>query len=321
MREEPSTRTYELQLGPTSLTLTTRVDCIAEALEKRYAGFIVEPTDSPPSKRRPRSHCRLLLTRKPFSTMGDPYDTDVTIDHSKMTLQSAVLDGEIDLDRGQGTISVHCNPRFGPDTYLENAFRQIVQVLAVEHEAFLLHAAAIAHPDRDEVHVFSGKSGSGKTTISSLLRRRGGRVLSDDLVMIDCSGSRPILSATPFFGTLREAIPVPGLTGKIDALHFLRKSSRSNVYAIANEATALAMTMTNVPFAEPFDHHHRELLFECVAQLVSSTPVRQLAFRKDLSLLAAIGWGDLAVPSPRIGRVPPSPNPTSGDRDRGRSLN
>ncbi len=311
---DDSSKPYQLELGPVSLELRTKDALLRAALEERYGSFF-SPAPCEHNKAR---YC-ITLNRKPFSTLGDPYDTRVVIERHAVRLESSVLFGQLDLDRRIGTLAVHVHPRFGAGVYLENALRQIVQVVAVEHHAFLLHAAAIAHPTRDEVHVFSGKSGSGKTTISELLRRRNGRILSDDLVMVDCRSSRPQLIATPFFGTLREAVPIAGLTGQISALNFLRQSSRASVTPVTNNATSLAMTMTNVPFAEPFDRAHRGLLLETVAHLVESVPARQLAFRKDLSFLSHIGWSDMANPrEPFSGRKPHTPmhrsvNPSKTD--------
>ncbi|MCA8959997.1 MAG: hypothetical protein KDC38_05770, partial [Planctomycetes bacterium] len=289
MREGPST-IHTLGLGPIELRLVVHDAQIDQALRERYGSFLV------PAPRSESATCTIDLTRKPLAALGDPYDVAVEVEPRALRLESPVVEGRVDLDRRRGSLSVYLHPRFGAGVYIENALRQIVQVLAVDRRAFLLHAAAVAHPTRSIVHVFAGKSGAGKTTISELLRRRGGLVLSDDLVMVDCRSPHPVLTATPFFGTLREAEPIRGLRGEIDALHFLRQSSRVAVHPVANTATALAMTLTHVPFADPLDRRHRERLLETVAHLVATTKVRQLSFRKDLSFLSAIGWGDLATP-------------------------
>ena len=59
----------------------------------------------------------------------------------------------------------------------------------------LLHAAGVIPPAGHGL-VFTGRSGAGKSTISGILRRAGGLVLSDDLVLIDASGERPQLRST-----------------------------------------------------------------------------------------------------------------------------
>ena len=80
---------------------------------------------------------------------------------------------------------------------------------ALAHQGhFVLHAAAVASDDGAVLLV--GGSGAGKSTLAAALLKRGWKVLSDDAVVVESRGSRPV--AVPTY---------PGLRLNPDALHLL----------------------------------------------------------------------------------------------------
>jgi hypothetical protein len=63
-------------------------------------------------------------------------------------------------------------------------------------DSFLLHSSGIVRDGKG--YVFTGKSGSGKSTITTL--SEGALVLNDEITLIDFSGGRAVVSDTPFNG-------------------------------------------------------------------------------------------------------------------------
>jgi hypothetical protein len=63
-------------------------------------------------------------------------------------------------------------------------------------DSVLLHSSGIVRNDKG--YVFTGKSGSGKSTVASL--SPGAKILNDEITLIDFSRNQTILSDTPFNG-------------------------------------------------------------------------------------------------------------------------
>lgn len=63
-------------------------------------------------------------------------------------------------------------------------------------DSLLLHSSALIRNGKG--YIFTGKSGSGKSTVTTL--SEGARVLNDEIALIDFSGGQAVVSDTPFNG-------------------------------------------------------------------------------------------------------------------------
>jgi len=271
-----------VRIGPLGIGLHSADPVLAGAIEERYAGFLD----------RAAADYEIELVRLPGRAGGprpaEYYEFQTHYREGMLLLSSPILEGSIDFGTCRGTLAISPHPRFGAGAYLENALRQITQAAAVERGAFLLHAAAVAHPVRDEVEIFTGTTGSGKSTISAILSWAGGRVLSDDIVLVEVEGTRVI--STPFFGTLREVAAPIQEPLSISGINFLQKGEEPSILPIESAPLSLALLLANVPFTTCFDRERRQLLMEWISRLMAAVPARRLQFRRDHSFLPLIGW-------------------------------
>jgi len=80
---------------------------------------------------------------------------------------------------------------------LEAAVRVSLSVAAVRHNTIILHASAVEH--RGSAWVFAGKSGAGKSTISSIVGRLPGvQKLSDELLLLRVTKDGVVAFVSPF---------------------------------------------------------------------------------------------------------------------------
>lgn len=161
-----------------------------------------------------------------------------------------------------------------PGVY-ENFLRILTAYALLPRGGVLLHSAAVVEDGK--VHVFIGRSGAGKTTLSRLALAGGVAVLSDDAnVLLKAPGGGYAAGAVPFAGELgqipQQAVgPFP-----VAGLFWLEKAARSQVLDM-NPALQVARLMTCAP-ALNVDPHRRELLLDRLSDLVREVPLRCLRF-------------------------------------------
>ncbi|MEW6617703.1 MAG: hypothetical protein AB1333_04810, partial [Patescibacteria group bacterium] len=87
-----------------------------------------------------------------------------------------------------------------PNIYTFDSFLRVVSsCFAVSEFSFYLHSTGIIH--NEKVYLFSGKSGSGKSTIAGKFPVND--ILSDELVLVKCLPDSNISAySTPFWGEL-----------------------------------------------------------------------------------------------------------------------
>jgi len=172
------------------------------------------------------------------------------------------------------------------------AVRVVLALAAFQRGGLLLHAAGIAA--RGQAIVFFGHSGCGKTTIARLAAEQS--VLSDDLVLLHPADGVWWAHATPFWSVTRPlARPCP--PAPLSALYRLRQDVITGVEPLAG-ARALAELAASSPVVNADPQRAAALLARCAA-LSASVPVRELRFRPDAGVWAAVG-----VPAAPAGAVP-----------------
>ena len=104
--------------------------------------------------------------------------------------------GWIDMEHRQAAVSVPSWEAATPG--LERTIAYVcMQVLPRYHNSLLLHAAGIIW--QGQGLIISGPSRAGKTTTANLSLGYG-ELLNDEMMVVDLSGSQPLMHSTPFVG-------------------------------------------------------------------------------------------------------------------------
>ncbi len=154
-------------------------------------------------------------------------------------------------------------------------FKRVRNILP---DAYIIHGCGIV--DKERSFLFTGRSGSGKTTIARLA---GGRkVLNDEAVLIGRNEEGFYLSGTPFDGDVSSRC---GATAHLSAIYFLR-----------HDATVSLRQLTKT------ETYHRLL-----SQIFDTTPLFEIPGLESLSELADLSTAVVArVPSYELGFRPDS---------------
>ncbi len=200
----------------------------------------------------------------------------------RFRIRSHWQDGWIDLDGGRGELELTTRPWNLFSISLENFLRVAFQLLVIEREMFLLHAAAVL--DGGRVHLFFGPSGAGKSTVTAFSAPR--HALSDDMVLVDVSGDVPLARAVPFYmlfppeERLRGAWPIAGAWR-------LRQAPEDRAEPLS-PARAVATVSASVPYVHELGVPH-EGLTRLVARLCTRVPVHDLHFTKSDRFWRTVG--------------------------------
>jgi hypothetical protein len=177
--------------------------------------------------------------------------------------------------RGQATLSMRSD---APTREVEYFLRVALAVFAWAHGGLLVHSAAIA-----EGHVaflFTGQSGSGKSTVVALSKGRPGSVaLSDDLVLLRKQGAAWWVYGTPFWNPQSDIRNAHLASGQVKAIYKLVQDV--DVYAEPmTTAAATAELLANCPIVNSQPALIPELLLRC-RDIAGAVGVQKLHFRKD----------------------------------------
>ena len=104
---------------------------------------------------------------------------------------------------------------------LDSLLRILLTMVLLPQRGFLLHGATVVRDGR--AYIFFGRSGAGKSTVASLVSRKG-TVLTDEISLLRYSDGCWQAHGTPFWGEFRAAgqnrlVPVAGL-------YLLKQASR-----------------------------------------------------------------------------------------------
>lgn len=224
----------------------------ADFLDYSSAGFIVQVdwlTDGPSGD---NGHPLVAFNNDRIAVFGPGYQGDIKIKDEQAGLKISTT-----------------QPEQGVDYFL----RLICAFDIFRAGGILLHSAGIV---RDHcAHIFLGKSGSGKTTVSRLTV--DGVVLNDDLIALMPGDDGWIAYATPFTNATQvkpNAVkaPVSGVYRLVqDRMVYLEKASK---------AEAVAELVASVPIVASNPCYASALVERCES-LAEIYPVFNLHFRKD----------------------------------------
>ena len=193
-------------------------------------------------------------------------------------LQVERFDAEGEIETGELPLSARF--RVGPSANsLEACVRIAASVALARRGALILHASCVEHAGK--ALVFTGVSGAGKSTISSMLDGVGGaRKIGDELVVI----SRDEVYVPPYLGPAGIA---HGAHAPLAAVHFLVQAPHHTRTPVAPTA-ALREILRHV-LVYVAEHRTADHVLALAADLTRQVPFYRLEFRKDPGVAAVLG--------------------------------
>ena len=125
---------------------------------------------------------------------------------------------------------------------LNALLEDILHVLLTKNNGFEIHASSILI--NDKVYLFLGKSGAGKSTISTFLSSRY-KLLSDDMVIVRKYNSKYFVFQTPFFERNTSIMKSSGRY-PIEKVFFIEKNIDVHSTEIMNSKKVFSLLLKHV---------------------------------------------------------------------------
>lgn len=195
--------------------------------------------------------------------------------------------------------SLHCalwTPAAGGGDFegiCANVFRVLVAYRLLEQGGALLHSAGVV--DGGRAHLFLGRSGAGKTTLSRLSLEQGRQVLSDDMNALRGGDDGLWVERMPFAGDLGQraerasALPLA-------SLYRLRQGAGCRLTELG-KAAATALLVACAPFVND-DPHRVDQLVANTEALAATVSCHELTFALDSDVWQTIRAALTPRPAP-----------------------
>ena len=255
-------------VGGMPILLRTSDAAFYELLIQRYQGFLS-------SFVQPDFEFDIELTDSPAA---DP-DADVCVNRAGDDWQFRRGDffAQWNPESGRGTVRQSANP------YAIDSVLRIVHTLLLAREGgFLLHAASAVRDG--EAHIFTGRSGAGKTTLS----RRAptdATLLTDEVSYVRRWADGYTAYGTPFAGELAKA--GENISAPISAVYALVQGPENRL-EMMHEAEAVRTLMRNILF---FAHDEATVrsVFKSACELAAKVPVYRMLFTRSAEAWSVVG--------------------------------
>jgi len=232
-------------------------------------------------------YARFPTDRAPLLTIDiarvDGFDRERTAEYPAFQ-RSTLPDGRLRVERfdAEGEVSVgdlplHASFRVGPSANSLEACLRIAASLALPRDgALILHSSAVVHAGR--ALVFTGVSGAGKSTISSLLADAypSCTKIADELLVLRQTDDGWHVMVPPYLG---PAGIDHGARAPLAAVHFLVQADHDRREPIAT-TVALRELLRHV-LVYVVDARTAEHVLGLGATLTRDVPFYRLHFRKD----------------------------------------
>ncbi|MEW6584090.1 MAG: hypothetical protein AB1442_00590 [Nitrospirota bacterium] len=158
----------------------------------------------------------------------------------------------------------------------------ILMYYLAKRRGILIHAAGIEIKEKG--YIFAGRSGAGKTTISSGFAEKGyTHMLSDDRVIVREMGNAYRVFGTPWPGegkiSVNRSIPLGGI-------FFLKHGDTDTVEDVQkHEALELLLPVASIPW---FDPERIPAMLDFCDRLISHVPAYILHFRPGTGIVDAL---------------------------------
>ncbi len=251
-----------VEIGGLPILLRTQDADFRMLLEDRYAGFV-----------RPASPSTIFYfdvdVVKPERTVSKEEELRVWIAGGVWHLERGDFRAQWDPRVGRGKILQALSPYA-----IDSVLRVVHTIIQAREGGFLLHGASAIRNGR--AFLFSGVSGAGKTTISSLAPRDA-VLLTDEISYIRPDGEGYRACGTPFAGELARL--GENASAPIERLFFLAKGSENSIEPIAT-ADALRMLLRNILFFAD-DAELVKMVFRSACEFLARVPAFRLTFYPD----------------------------------------
>jgi hypothetical protein len=250
--------------------LRTADSAFRTLLEDRYAGFLSSP-------HAPQYIFDVEITGQPQPGSDPDDDVEVTLDNGQWHMRRGDFRAHWDPRARTGSVRQSANPYS-----IDSVLRIVHSLLLAEQGGFLLHAASAIRGDR--AHIFTGKSGAGKTTLSSMAPPDV-TLLTDEVSYIRKIDGVYRAYGTPFAGELARS--GENVSAPIAAVHVLVQAP-DNEFAAISPADSIRILMGNVLFfaEEPASVQR---VFENVCDFAAHVPVGEMRFRREPAAWELIG--------------------------------
>ena len=186
--------------------------------------------------------------------------------HRRLMFDSAVSRGTLEFAEGAVDLSERWHPLDFPVDQL------LFMLLLGRSKGVLLHASGLTHEGRG--YLFAGVSGSGKSTMSRLWRKRSGvEQFSDDRCAVRREEGEYYFYGTPWGG--EEGIATPG-RARLEALFALEKSESVSFERLSSAEAATRLFECSFPAL--WDKNALNVHMDFILDLISAVPVVLLRF-------------------------------------------
>lgn len=173
-----------------------------------------------------------------------------------------------------------------PYLSLDGAVFQLwANFLFLRHRRIVLHALGVKRPEG--THLFLGKSGAGKTTLSHLVNNsQVGTILSDDRIVVQPVDNSFRAFGTPWNGDLKfySADDAP-----IQAIYFLAQTPSCELVSLCPAEAAAQLFACSFIAGWPMRDAVNYVL-ETTATLARSVPCYRLGFTPNRQVLETLRW-------------------------------
>ena len=149
-------------------------------------------------------------------------------------------------------------------------------------EGVEVHAVGVVDAE-DRGHLFLGHSGAGKSTSARLWQQSGGRVLSDDRIILRLDGERVCMFGTPWHGDAGIALSD---SAELSSIYILAHGLKNDLTLLSPGRAAAEL------FARSFVPHHSAEGVRCILnfldRITSQIPCSVFEFLPDFSSVEAI---------------------------------
>jgi hypothetical protein len=256
-----------LKLAEWIVALDVNPDRLAAQLAERYTAFAVAGELAPDLSVR--------ITQEGGEGAGSLLRTAVAANGEEYLLDAPTLYGMIGPFRGQAELRMRSE---APTRESEYFLRIALALFAWSHGGLLIHSAGILVGEA--VFLFTGQSGSGKSTVVSLSQKFGRPLaLSDDLVLLRPMDQHWRAYGTPFWNLRTEQREGQTASGRVQAIYKLVQDREVFAEPISSAAAA-AELLANCPVVNSQPALLPELLLRC-REVAKAVKVQRLHFRKD----------------------------------------
>lgn len=164
------------------------------------------------------------------------------------------------------------------DDAIFNLMRWTLPPLLLKKNAFLLHAAAVAH--KGAGFVFFGQSGAGKTTTTKLISQTepSAQIMGDDAVIIELASSGDVWAhAAPLGSSYLQAAP-PNVSVPVARLFALRQDTHDELVELGAAKAAASLLASAMTLRFDWNTNER---FELAQRFTRRGGIQALHFRKD----------------------------------------